>query len=306
VQAGQIAELKPCDEGKVRDDLRRDEGTMSAEIAEFLRVRRARLRPRDVGLPEGSRRRTPGLRREEVAQLADISATYYTFLEQGRDVRPSEQVLDALGRALRLTPAERMHLHDLIHGGRPAGLVAPDSLLPSVAAMVARLDPWPAYVTGRRFDVLACNRAARVLWADWPARPPEQRNVLWWTFLDPAARGILVDWESVARAELARFRAASARHSDEPGFGALIARLQAGSAKVRQWWPEHDVVPLSSGVKRIRHPALGVVEFHHAVLQVADDPEQKLVTFTAGQEDTARIADLIGGLAPTPITALSL
>jgi transcriptional regulator with XRE-family HTH domain len=265
---------------------------MSAEIAEFLRVRRARLRPQDVGLPDGSRRRTPGLRREEVAQLADISTTYYTFLEQGRDVRPSEQVLDALGRALRLTPAERAHLHDLVHGARPASPVAPDTLLPSVAALVARLDPWPAYVTGSRFDVLACNRAARVLWADWPARPPEQRNVLWWTFLDPAARQVLVDWESVARAELARFRAASARHPEDPGFGALIAHLQEGNAEARRWWPEHDVVPLSSGLKRIRHPAIGVVEFHHVVLQVADDPEQKLVTFTANEEDTARIAGL--------------
>jgi transcriptional regulator with XRE-family HTH domain len=279
---------------------------MSAEIAEFLRVRRARLRPGDVGLPEGSRRRTPGLRREEVAQLADISTTYYTFLEQGRDVRPSEQVLDALGRALRLTPAERIHLFDLVTGARPAGPVISDALLPSVAALVARLDPWPAYVTGRRFDVLASNRAARVMWADWPTRPPEQRNVLWWTFLDPAAREILVDWESVARAELARFRAASARHPGDAGFGELIARLQEGSAEVRQWWPEHDVVPLSSGVKRIRHPALGVVEFHHVVLQVADDPEQKLVTFTGTEEDTARIAGLIGGLAPTVITELSL
>src|SRR5580700_4800838 len=113
----------------------------AAELADLLRTRRSRLRPADVGLPDGSRRRTPGLRREEVAQLADISTTYYTFLEQGRDVRPSEQVLAALGRALRLTPAERIHLYDLIHGGRPVGPVAPDTLLPSVAAMVARLDP---------------------------------------------------------------------------------------------------------------------------------------------------------------------
>jgi transcriptional regulator with XRE-family HTH domain len=266
---------------------------MSVEVAEFLRARRSRLRPGDVGLPEGSRRRTPGLRREEVAQLADISTTYYTFLEQGRDVRPSEQVLAALGRALRLTPAERAHLFDLVYGTRPADPAAPETLLPSVAAMVARLDPWPAYVTGRRFDVLACNQAAGLLWADWPARPAEERNVLWWTFLDPAARTVLVDWESVARAELARFRAASARHPADPGFGALITRLQDGSAEARQWWPEHDVVPLSSGVKRIRHPALGVVEFHHVVLQVADDPEQKLVTFTAAEADTARIAALV-------------
>jgi transcriptional regulator with XRE-family HTH domain len=266
----------------------------SAEMAGFLRARRARLRPADVGLPGGSRRRTPGLRREEVAQLADISTTYYTFLEQGRDIRPSEQVLDSLGRALRMTAAERAHLHSLVHGSQ-AEVTPPatDALAPEVAAMVARLDPWPAYVSGRYWDVLAANRAARALWADWPARPAAERNVLWWTFLDPAARSVLVDWQSVAKAELARFRSASARHPDDPRFGALIASLQAGSQEVRRWWPEHEVDPLSSGIKRIRHPLLGVIDFHHVVLQVADDPEQKLVTFTAGPDDSARITNLV-------------
>src|SRR5580704_17757872 len=109
----------------------------AAELADLLRARRSRLRPGDVGLPAGGRRRTSGLRREEVAQLADISASYYTFLEQGRDARPSEQVLEALGRALRLTAAERSHLHDLVHGVPAAGLLPPDTLLPAVAAMVS-------------------------------------------------------------------------------------------------------------------------------------------------------------------------
>jgi len=264
------------------------------EVAEFLRARRSRLRPGDVGLPAGARRRTSGLRREEVAQLADISASYYTFLEQGRDVRPSDQVIEALGRALRLTPAESAHLHGLVHGVPATGSLPPDTLLPAVTAMVSQLDPWPAYVTGRYFDVLACNRAARALWADWPACPAAERNVLWWTFADPAARTVLAEWESEARAQLARFRAASARHPDAPGFGELAARLQERSEEARRWWPEHAVAPLSSGLKRIRHPALGIIDFRHAVLQVADDPEQKLVTFTAGPDDTARIAALIG------------
>src|SRR5215469_8511380 len=169
----------------------------AADLAEFLRARRSRLQPADVGLPDGARRRTPGLRREEVAQLADISPTYYTFLEQGRDIRPSAQVLAALGRALRLTPAEQAHLRDLVHGELAVGTLPPDALLPAVGALVDRLDPWPAYVTGRRFDVLACNRAARMRWADWPARPEPERNVLWWTFLDPTARTVLADWDDV-------------------------------------------------------------------------------------------------------------
>jgi transcriptional regulator with XRE-family HTH domain len=265
----------------------------AAELADLLRTRRSRLRPADVGLPAGGRRRTPGLRREEVAQLADISATYYTFLEQGRDVRPSQQVLDSLARALQLTAAERAHLHKLVHGSPPAAAgLAPDTLSPTVAAIVDRLDPWPAYVSGRCWDVLTCNRAARALWADWPARPADERNVLWWTFCDPSARSVLVEWESEARGQLARFRSASARHPDDPQFASLISRLHEASAEVRQWWPEHEIGPIGSGVKRIRHPALGVIDFHHAVLQVADDPEQKLVTFTAGPADTTRIAAL--------------
>ena len=150
----------------------RANGTSSRarELADLLRSRRGRLRPAEVGLPAGARRRTQGLRREEVAQLAAISTTYYTFLEQGRDVHPSRQVLDALARALRLNPAERAHLHELAHGhSMPTAPETAEVLVPSVAALVARLDPYPTYVTGRRFDVLAANRAA-------PATPRSSRG----------------------------------------------------------------------------------------------------------------------------------
>lgn len=264
------------------------------ELADLLRSRRDRLQPADVGLPPGSRRRARGLRREEVAQLAGISTTYYTFLEQGRDLHPSRQVLDALARALRLGSAERTHLHQLVHG--PPGAPGPrvtETLAPAVADLVDRLDPHPTYVTGRCWDVLASNRAARALWTDWPALPPDARNMLWWTFTDPASRKVLVDWESEAGAQLARFRSAVARHPDDPDFRALIARLQGASPEVRAWWPRHEVAPLSSGTKRLRHPALGDLELHHVVLQVADDPEQKLVTFAAGRANQARIAELL-------------
>jgi|SRR5450755_284000 transcriptional regulator with XRE-family HTH domain len=265
------------------------------EVASLLRSRRERLRPSDVGLPVGLRRRTSGLRREEVAQLASISTTYYTFLEQGRDVRPSRQILDSLADALRLSHAERGYLHELIHGAprRPAANAA-EKLPPAVADLVDRLDPHPTYVTGRCWDVLAANRAARAVWTDWPEVPPAERNMLWWTFMDPAARSVLIEWEAEASAQLARFRTAAARHPDDPGFVALIERLHAGSAEVRAWWPRHDVAPLSSGTKRIRHPVLGELTFQHVVLQLADDPEQKIVTFSAGEQEQAAIARLIG------------
>ncbi len=266
----------------------------SRELADLLRSRRERLQPADVGLSAGARRRTRGLRREEVAQLAAISTTYYTFLEQGRDVHPSRQVLDALARALRLAPAERAHLHELAHGHQTPEPPQPDEILaPAVAALVDRLDPHPTYVTGRRFDVLAANRAARALWTDWPALPPQERNMLWWIFTVPAARTILIDWEAEASALLARFRAAADRHPSEPEFAALIQRLQAASAEAKAWWPRHDVVALSSGTKRLHHPVLGDLELEHVVLQLADDPEQKLVTFTADGTHQQRIAQLI-------------
>lgn len=264
------------------------------ELGDLLRSRRERLQPSDVGLPAGVRRRTRGLRREEVAQLATISSTYYTVLEQGRDVRPSRQVLDALATALRLDGAERAHIHELIHGASPAGARVAESFPPAVLVLLGRLDPCPAYVTGRCWDVLASNRAARALWTDWPSRPAQDRNLLWWMFTDPEARDVMVDWPAEAAALLGRFRAAAARHPGDPGFGELLERLSAASPEVRDWWPQHTVTPLRSGTKRLRHPVLGELELHHVVLQLADDPEQKLVTFTATDEDQDRIAELLG------------
>ncbi len=226
--------------------------------------------------------------------LAAISPTYYAFLEQGRDVRPSRQVLDALARTLRLTAAERTHLHELVHSG-PASSAADTSevLAEAVSALVDRLDPCPTYVTGRRFDVLAANRAARALWTDWTALPTEERNLLWWMFTDPSARTILIEWETEASAQLARFRASAARHTDDPGFRELTDRLHAASPEARAWWARHEIAPLSSGTKRLRHPILGELELHHVVLQVADHPDQKLVTFAPNPDDEARIAELL-------------
>ncbi len=264
------------------------------EFGDLLRSRRERLQPADVSLPAGNRRRTRGLRREEVALLAAISPTYYAFLEQGRDVTPSRQVLDALADALRLSPTERAHAHQLVRGDpAPDAYVAIEALAPVVSALVDRLDPCPTYVTGRRFDVLGANRAARLLWTDWTVVEPDARNILWWTFTNPAAREVFVEWDKEAGAQLARFRAAAARHPDDLAFTELIGRLHNSSPEVRAWWPRHDVAPLSSGSKRLRHPTLGELELDHVVLQVADQPEQKIITFAPSSEDRARIAELL-------------
>jgi len=260
-------------------------------LGQLLRSRRERLVPADVGLPAGTRRRAPGLRREEVALLASLSPTYYTFLEQGRPVHPSDQVLDALASALRMTVAEHRYLRVLANGpddedGGPDGSAAPPERLdPGVADLVHRLDPSPTYVKGRRWDVLVANQAARELFTDWAARPAGDRNLVHWMFTAPRARDVYLDWESEARAMLGRFRLAAARHPADPDFQALIDALHRDSDRVREWWPAHDVRPVGSGTKKLRHPRLGPLDYSHVVLQVADSPEQTLVTFTAASAD---------------------
>ncbi len=262
------------------------------ELGDFLRSRRGRLQPEEVGLAAGTRRRTPGLRREEVAQLAGVSPTYCAFLEQGRDVRPSGQVLDALSQALRLSPAERDHLYVLAHGAVPNGETSSESIGAAVTALVERLDPHPTFVKGRRWDVLAANRAARALFVDWLQLPSGERNEVWWMFTDPRARDVYVDWEHDAGAMLARFRLAAARRLDDPAFVELVDKLHEHSPEARRWWPRHEVLPPASGTKRLRHPLLGEITLDHVVLQVADNPDQKLVTFSTVDGDDALLSDL--------------
>jgi transcriptional regulator with XRE-family HTH domain len=246
-----------------------------------------------VGLPAGTRRRTAGLRREEVAQLSGVSATYYTFLEQGRDVHPSRQVVTALAGALRLSSAERAHLFQL------AGITVAaedqaqaETVAPVVSALVGRLDPFPAYLKGRRWDVLAANRTARALLTDWSAREPGDRNLVWWMFTEPEARKVYVHWEKEASDMLGRFRTAAARRPDDPDFTDLIERLHQASPEVRSWWPRYDVRSIGGGTKHLHHPALGDVAFEHTVLQVADQPEQVLVYFTTDDVPQAKLAAL--------------
>jgi transcriptional regulator with XRE-family HTH domain len=262
-------------------------------LGQLLRSRRERLAPGDVGLPEGSRRRTAGLRREEVALLANLSTTYYTFLEQGRPVRPSAQVLDALASALRMSAAEQRYLEVLAYGGDDAaGRGTPptgpiERIDQGVVDLVQRLDPFPTMVKGRRWDVLTANAAARELFDDWESRPTGERNLVRWMFTTERAREVYVDWEQEARAMLGRFRLAAARHRQDGDFANLIAELQRDSEHVREWWPRHDVIAVGSGSKKLRHPRLGPVSYSHVVLQVADDPDQTLVTYSPAGPDAA-------------------
>jgi transcriptional regulator with XRE-family HTH domain len=220
----------------VLDDRRR------RELGAYLRSRRARLAPGDVGLAPGVRRRTPGLRREEVALLAGVGATWYTWLEQGRNVRPSAEVLNRLGDALRLDPVEKKHLFILANRPNPDPPSAMEERIDEpLRRVLVSLAMQPAYVTGRRWDVLAWNKAATAVFGDFAALEGDARNIMHLIFTDARHRKLLIEWESIARISLGLFRADSAKYVGDPDFERLIAALTRLSADFRRWWPQRDV-----------------------------------------------------------------
>jgi transcriptional regulator with XRE-family HTH domain len=266
------------------------------ELAGFLRARREDLKPEDVGLPGGGRRRTPGLRREELATLAGVGTTWYTWLEQGRDVQASLGVLEALAQALRLTPAERGHLIRLGRG-EPAPPLPPqkETVSPALLRLIDSLDPKPAYLLGRRFDFLAYNRAAAVLFGELDRVPPAKRNHLWLVFMHPAWRELYCDWEANARRLVGRFRASYAEQVGDPAFESLVQKLNAGSPEFRKWWPRHEVLSSGEGRKELEHPVAGHLEFEHAVFLHAETPEQRLVLYSprAGTDTAEKLGALL-------------
>ncbi|MEU6479923.1 helix-turn-helix transcriptional regulator [Streptomyces sp. NPDC047017] len=272
-------------------------------LAEFLRSRRARVTPADVGLPAGPRRRTPGLRREEVASLSGVSVTWYTWLEQARDIAVSRQVLDSLARVLLLSPAEIRHLFTLADhppprpdadpGGCPPG--APDAL----QRLVDALDPHPAYVLAPNWDLLAWNRAEAGLVGE-PARwepgglPP---NLLRLVFTQARARALLVDWPGQARALLEQFRAVADRRPGEPGFAALIDELASVSDEFALWWATHDVAEFRSARRVFDHPRLGLLAFDYVKLAAVNRPGATVVTCLPSDERTAAALPRLGDRA---------
>ncbi len=259
------------------------------EAGVFLRSRRGRLAPSDVGLPQGFRRRTPGLRREEVAILAGVGTTWYTWLEQGREIQPSNEVLSALAEVLRLDPAERHHLFSLYDRPTQARrLRGEERVGEPLRQMVDGLAGQPAFVLGWRWDILTWNRAAELVIGPYSELSSGKPNVLELLFSD-LARGLFVDWESVARGALATFRADCAQHIGDPDFEAMVARLTRVSPEFASWWPQYDVAHRLAGTKRLNHPTVGRMHFAFSMLEVGDRPGMKLFVFTAvDEEDTPR------------------
>jgi transcriptional regulator with XRE-family HTH domain len=273
----------------VRSNGNGNDSRRRAELADFLRKRREGIRPEDVGLPNGGRRRTPGLRREEVAQLAGVGTTWYTWLEQGRDVRASLEVLEALARAMRLTPAERVHVISLGRGEEaPPCPSRAERVSPVLKRMIEGLGPSPALVLGRRWDYLAWNGAAAALFGDFGKLPRAARNHVWQLFMDPARRELVADWEQNCRLCAAKFRADSARHIGDPSFEQLIDALRNASPEFCKAWKRHEVARAGEGRKVVHHPVAGTLVFDHAVFSPAEAPEQRMVLYTPTVENDTR------------------
>ncbi|PMS16117.1 transcriptional regulator [Trinickia dabaoshanensis] len=253
-----------------------------SEFGEFLRSRREKLAPDPRMLKTGRRRRTPGLRREEVAELAGIGVDWYVRLEQGRTVSPSEATLDALAQALRLNKAEAAHLRTLASGDDRRSFV-PERVPPAVVRMISRIS-LPAYVTGRRWDILAWNKAAQDLFG-FGRVAPANRNVLVYMFTEPNAQQLFdATWADEARRMIALFRATYDVHANDPAFVELVEQLRAASSSFAKWWKAHDVRGPASGHKVLVHPKRGVQRYEYATFQANDDPALKLAIYTPAGE----------------------
>ncbi len=268
-----------------------------AELAAFLRARRARLRPADVGLPEGfGHRRTPGLRREEVAQLSGVGVTWYTWLEQGRDISASAQVIEALARALALNPDERLHLRELAGLSAPAPEAPLEDLLPRLRRMVDAVTPNAACVYDIRFDYLAWNKAYRLIRHDPGQMPADRRNLLWMIFTDPANRARMPRWEPAARAVLSQFRVAAGQHPDDPRFAEIAAGLTEASPEFRDWWAEYPVRSFRAATIPVDHPELGRMALEMFQYRLVEHPGLLMVMqVPATGDDRERVTALVNG-----------
>ncbi|MGW7261257.1 helix-turn-helix domain-containing protein [Streptomyces sp. NPDC054834] len=255
-----------------------------AELSEFLRSRRARLKPGDVGLPDlGRHRRVPGLRREELAQLAGVSVAYYTRLEQGNGRNVSVEVLDSIARALRLTDAEHAHLTHLAkgkqHKRKPSA--RPQQVRASIGQLLDTMDTVPAYVVGRRSEILAWNRMAAAVFGDWGEMPVAERNWARLVFLRPEYRDLYVEWEQKAIDIVCALRMDAGCFPDDPRLSALVGELSVKSEDFRRLWATHDVKEKSHGVKRLQHPLVGALSLNFESFRMTGDADQALVVYHA-------------------------
>ncbi len=270
----------------------------SKEIAGFLRSRRAAITPEQAGLaPDGRVRRVPGLRRDEVARLAGVSTEYYTRLEQGRAGNPSREVVEALCRSLRLNASEREHLNNLLLPGPHAGRRAParpQRVRPSLHLMLDTLGHVPAFILGRRTEVLAANHLAKAVLTDFDALPATRRSLARYYLLDPQARERVGDWEKIAAETVAILRLEAGRHPGDRQLADLVGELTLLSPEFSGWWNDHRVLRRTHGAKHYFHPVVGEMHFSYESFQVPGDGEQTLCVYNVEPgSDTARALQLL-------------
>jgi transcriptional regulator with XRE-family HTH domain len=261
--------------------------TRRAELGEFLKARRARVSPEEVGLPAGGRRRTPGLRREELAQLAGVGVTWYTWLEQGRPINVSGQVLDAVAATLRLSSIEREHLYRLAEATpvRPprASVCANEGVFTEI---LNALDPLPAVITNTRFDIIQPNQAFSDLFHDWHTLPCIHKNLLWCIITEPRARQQLLNYDSEVPYLVARLRSAYGEHIGDPDWETDLERLRKLSPEFAQLWSRHEVAACTPRPRQILHPAAGELHLTVTELTVPAHPDLVLFVETPANQQT--------------------
>lgn len=258
------------------------------ELAEFLRSRRERIAPQQVGVVHTGRRRTPGLRREEVAQLAGVGVTWYTWLEQGRDIHVSEQVLNAVARTLMLDRDERAHLFTLAGAADQYVTGECNAVTEPLRATLTQLEPFPACIQSGKYDVLAYNRAYRNLIVDFDALAVDERNCMWLTFTDPRWRKRVVDWEESAAKMVANLRGAMADHVGDATWKAFVARLQAASPEFAELWARHEVRAIADKPKRLRHPDVGMMRFQVTNTWLGPRSSRRMLVYVPADAETER------------------
>ncbi|MEV6791163.1 helix-turn-helix transcriptional regulator [Streptomyces sp. NPDC051320] len=270
------------------------------ELAEFLRSRRERITPEQVGLARGTRRRTPGLRREEVAQLSAVGVTWYTWLEQARDIQVSPQVLDAISRTLLLDRSERSHLFALSGAVDPAPNTVCPSITPALTAVIEQLDPIPASIQNSRYDILAYNTTYGRLLCDLDAVAPEDRNCMLLSYTNEEWRSSVVDLDEMNRVMAAKFRASMAEHLAEPAWKALLKRLEA-LPEFRELWARHEVVGPGGRTKRFQNSAVGPLLLDHTNLWLGPESGPRLVAYVPANAESRERLERLYALTPATL-----
>lgn len=256
-------------------------------LGEFLKNRRERITPTIVGLPAGRRRRTPGLRREELAQLAGVSVAWYTWIEQGREINFSVDVLESLARVLQLSPHERAYLFSL--AGKPLDENQPtaqETIPPRLQHILDHQGAYPAYIMGRFWNMLAWNEAAVHLLGDFAAMPAQERNVIWYMFMRPATRQLITHWEDRAQRLIAEFRADCSAYLTDPWLMSYLDHIRAGSAEFDHWWQRQDVQVRDGGRREFNHPQVGELVLEQTTFRLSNAPDIKLVLHIPADEAT--------------------